>query len=63
MIDLSPAAQAVRFAFHKAANGQPWTNDALATALRAAAKQVDGQWDPVEELLAIAHELEGHDAP
>ncbi len=63
MTELSSEAQAVRFAFHKAANGQAWTDNALAAALRAAAKQVDGQWDPVEELLAIADELEGHDAP
>jgi hypothetical protein len=54
MTDLSPAAQSVLDAYrstHLSINN-------LAAALRAAAKQVDGQWDPVEELLAIAAELE-----
>jgi hypothetical protein len=40
MTDLSPAARAVHSAFHKAANGQAWTNTAIAAALRAAADQV-----------------------
>jgi hypothetical protein len=40
MAELSPAARAVHSAFHKAANGQAWTNTAIAAALRAAADQV-----------------------
>jgi hypothetical protein len=40
MDKLSPAARAVHSAFHKAANGQAWTNTAIAAALRAAADQV-----------------------
>jgi len=40
MTDLSPAARAVHSAFHKAANGQAWTNTAIAAALRAVADQL-----------------------
>ncbi len=61
MTDLSPAAQAVK----DAAIDVYWLfHPAQAAALiRAAAKQVDGQWDPVEELLAIAAELANTSPP
>ena len=72
MTDLSPAARAVHSAFHKAANGQAWTNTAIAAALRAAADQVVPEQKPWNrtshasaakhqarcDLLAIATELD-----
>ncbi len=62
---LSPAAQAVL----KAANGRSsyGPDDCLnesrwiaAAALKAAADQVDWDWEPCSQLLAIAAELEAH---
>jgi hypothetical protein len=64
MTDLSPAARAVHSAFHKAANGQAWTNTAIAAALRAVVAHTqqhrgDGLWVcHANELLAIATELD-----
>ena len=65
MADLSPAAQAVKDAVlalysdetvHKFA----WQLDAptVAAALRAAADQVDWSWEPAEQLLSLAAELD-----
>ena len=62
MTELSPQAQAVLDAFLKAPMGQSHVDDdliAIAAALKAAADQIIEETSPVEELLAIAAELEG----
>jgi hypothetical protein len=72
MSELSPAAQEVFWAFNKAASGEPYDwhyLPAVAAALRAAANHCHFQeireadhttrrWICVDELLAIATELE-----
>jgi HPt (histidine-containing phosphotransfer) domain-containing protein len=72
MTDLSPAARAVHSAFHKAANGQAWTNTAIAAALETAADELKmpddlglysnafwaGYTSAATKLLAIAAELD-----
>ena len=70
MANLSPAAQAVMDAFLKAPMGQSHVDDdliAIAAALRAAADAIepvditqDHEW-LLEQLLAIAAELEGNE--
>ena len=64
---LSPAAQAVRDAWDAKLNPDPdgltyLTHDpereALAAAPRAVADQVDWNWEPCSQVLAIAAELE-----
>jgi hypothetical protein len=69
MTELSAAAQAVLCAYRDLS----WTPDeedngkylrfshkaGMAAALRAAADQVDWNWEPCSQLLAIADELEG----
>ncbi len=52
---LSPAAQAVMDA---AGASEPGIYATIAAALRAAADQVDWSWEPAEQLLAIAAELD-----
>jgi hypothetical protein len=55
MAEISPAAQAVLDAFLRA----PCDNKlSVAAALRAAAEQVDWNWEPCEQLLTIANELD-----
>ena len=56
---LSPAAQAVFDACDQAFDQCGTTAEGLAAALRAAADQVDWNWEPCSQLLAIAAELEG----
>jgi hypothetical protein len=62
---LSPAAQAVLDAFGNARDGEyvegVWiVNECamLSAALKAAADQVDWDWEPCSQLLAITAELE-----
>jgi hypothetical protein len=56
MTDLSPAAQAVKDAFDSKWAGT--RHQALIAALRAVIAQVDWNWEPCSQLLAIAAELE-----
>jgi hypothetical protein len=59
MADLSLAAQSVLDAYrstHLSINN-------LVAALRAAADQVDWSWEPAEQLLAIADELDNTSQP
>jgi hypothetical protein len=56
MADLSPAAQAVKD--HFLANVPIGLEQGLAAALRAAADQVDWSWEPAEQLLSLAAELD-----
>ena len=57
---LSPAAQAV---LRAAGDSEPGIYATIAAALRAAADQVDWDWEPCSQLLAIAAELEAHRKP
>lgn len=58
MADLSPAAQAVLDAvLQKLDIEQCHAPSVAAAALRAAADQVDWNWEPCQQLLSIANEL------
>jgi hypothetical protein len=62
MTQLSPEAQAVL----EAVNAAPHCGSGrikAAAALRAAVDQVDWNWEPAQQLLAIAAELRGTDTP
>jgi hypothetical protein len=73
MTDLSPAAQAVRKAYYS--TDDDLAGPALAAALRAAAEKIedlycesdvdssDGVVFAMRQLVLIADELEGHEAP
>jgi hypothetical protein len=56
MAELSPAAQAVMDAYIQGLATK--RRDAIAAALRAAADQVDWSWEPAEQLLSLAAELD-----
>jgi hypothetical protein len=59
MTNLSPAAQAVANAMHHYETNHWLTpREVAAIAIRAAADQVDWNWEPCSQLLAIADELE-----
>jgi hypothetical protein len=58
MADLSPQARAVLNAADSVFDEAGTTNQGIAAALRAAADQVDWSWEPAEQLLSLAAELD-----